>query len=226
MVKGKSSASSCNRTKSQTFPSIFTGTSAPLIGGWCIRAFSFTIIKEVYLACSSGNSRMWCQRELCSEGLMADGMTKVSTRKAHSHGSQRIGRDHNNLPLRPHLLKVPSTLSTSSHTWNHKRKGISKWTLLSKPLVAINFHDPIIVYLYLWKEQPTVWGNQGIILIATKLCAHWNVNCGKWIMRSLWEPDVSTVVLNDLQAEFGMAQATEENKRQNAAQLLFLQRKK
>jgi hypothetical protein len=26
--------------------------------------------------------------------------------------------------------------------------------------------------------------------------------CGEWIMRSLWEPDISIVVLNDLQAEF------------------------
>jgi hypothetical protein len=38
------------------------------------------------------------------------------------------------------------------------------------------------------------------------------VNCGEWIMRSLWELDTSTVVLNDLQAQFGMAPATEESK--------------
>jgi hypothetical protein len=41
-------------------------------------------------------------------------------------------------------------------------------------------------------------------------------------MRSLRELDISTVVLNDLQAEFGMAPAAEESQRQNAAQLLFL----
>jgi hypothetical protein len=29
--------------------------------------------------------------------------------------------------------------------------------------------------------------------------------CGEWIMRSLWTLDISTVVLNDLQAELGMA---------------------
>jgi hypothetical protein len=34
--------------------------------------------------------------------------------------------------------------------------------------------------------------------------------------------DISTVVLNDLQAEFGMGLTAEESKRQNAAQLLFL----
>jgi hypothetical protein len=31
-------------------------------------------------------------------------------------------------------------------------------------------------------------------------------------MRSLWELDISTVVLNDLQAEFGMAPAAEVGK--------------
>jgi hypothetical protein len=33
---------------------------------------------------------------------------------------------------------------------------------------------------------------------------------------------MSTVALNDLQAEFGTAPAAEERERQNAAQLLFL----
>jgi hypothetical protein len=47
-------------------------------------------------------------------------------------------------------------------------------------------------------------------------------DCGEWIMRNLGELDISTVVLNDLQAEFGTAPAAEESKRQNAAQLLFL----
>jgi hypothetical protein len=32
---------------------------------------------------------------------------------------------------------------------------------------------------------------------------------GEQIMRSLWEFDISTVVLNDVQAEFGMAPAAE-----------------
>jgi hypothetical protein len=41
-------------------------------------------------------------------------------------------------------------------------------------------------------------------------------------MRSLQELDINTVVLNDLQAEFGMAPAAEESQMQNAAQLLFL----
>jgi hypothetical protein len=36
--------------------------------------------------------------------------------------------------------------------------------------------------------------------------------CGEWIMRSLWELDISTVALSDLQAEFGMAPAAEESK--------------
>jgi hypothetical protein len=49
-------------------------------------------------------------------------------------------------------------------------------------------------------------------------------NCGEWIMRSLREIVISTAVLNDLQAEFGTAPATEESfcKVQNAAQLLFI----
>jgi hypothetical protein len=49
--------------------------------------------------------------------------------------------------------------------------------------------------------------------------------CGEQIMRSLWELDISTAVLNDLQAEFGTAPATEESEKakgSTAAQLLFL----
>jgi hypothetical protein len=46
--------------------------------------------------------------------------------------------------------------------------------------------------------------------------------CGERIMRNLWELDISTVVLNDLQAEFGTALATEDGRRQNSTQLLFL----
>jgi hypothetical protein len=41
-------------------------------------------------------------------------------------------------------------------------------------------------------------------------------------MRSLGKLDKSMVVLNDLQAEFGTAPATEESERPNVAQLLFL----
>jgi hypothetical protein len=41
-------------------------------------------------------------------------------------------------------------------------------------------------------------------------------------MRSLLELDISTVVLNNWQAEFGTAPAPEESEVQNAAQLLFL----
>jgi hypothetical protein len=33
--------------------------------------------------------------------------------------------------------------------------------------------------------------------------------CGERIMRSLWKLDISTVVLNELQAEFGTAPAAE-----------------
>jgi hypothetical protein len=33
--------------------------------------------------------------------------------------------------------------------------------------------------------------------------------CGEWIMQSLLELDITTVVLNDLHAEFGMAPAVE-----------------
>jgi hypothetical protein len=40
-------------------------------------------------------------------------------------------------------------------------------------------------------------------------------------MRSLRELDISTVVLSDLRAAFGMTPATEESERQTATQLLF-----
>jgi hypothetical protein len=42
---------------------------------------------------------------------------------------------------------------------------------------------------------------------------------GKQIMRSLWEPDISTAVSNNQQAEFGTA--TEESEVQNAAPAAF-----
>jgi hypothetical protein len=41
-------------------------------------------------------------------------------------------------------------------------------------------------------------------------------------MKSPRELVISTVLLNDLQAEFGMAPAAEESEKQNAEQLLFL----
>jgi hypothetical protein len=44
-----------------------------------------------------------------------------------------------------------------------------------------------------------------------KVFMFWLLCCGEWIMRSLWELYISTVVPNDLQAEFGKAPAAEES---------------
>jgi hypothetical protein len=40
--------------------------------------------------------------------------------------------------------------------------------------------------------------------------------CEEWIMRSLWERDISTAVPNNWQAEFGKAPGTEEGKMQHS----------
>jgi hypothetical protein len=44
---------------------------------------------------------------------------------------------------------------------------------------------------------------------------------GEQIMRRLWELDISTVVLNDLQAEFGTAPASEESKKAKCSTAAF-----
>jgi hypothetical protein len=40
----------------------------------------------------------------------------------------------------------------------------------------------------------------------------WDLNCGDWIMRSLWELDISTTVTSVLWAEFGTALAAEKGR--------------
>jgi hypothetical protein len=61
----------------------------------------------------------------------------------------------------------------------------------------------------------------GVSLSHGKSCQTDGNRCGEWIMRSLWELDISKAVPNNWQAEFGMAQCR-RMQGQNAARLLFL----
>jgi hypothetical protein len=45
--------------------------------------------------------------------------------------------------------------------------------------------------------------------------------CGEWIMRSLWELEISTAVLSDIQAEFGKAPAAEESENAKCSTAAF-----